>query len=127
MNRVYMSISFKRHLMVWYGLLVNTPIYRGSLIGWIFGLFGQRGVTINGVIHLTNKAPDLNSTEGIILIGHELYHVEQQREMGWWRFLTSYIWHWRPKHIGRGYEHPLEIEAYIRSSDIRKRLLRGHK
>jgi hypothetical protein len=109
----------------WYDehLLSDTPVLRSSVFGWLFGLFGQDAVTINKTVHLTDKAPeDLSSQSGIALLGHELYHVVQQHEMGWWGFLLRYLWHWRPKHIKRGEEHPLEEPAYAREREIRSSL-----
>ncbi len=98
-------------------------LLQGSIFGWAFGLLGQAAVTVNGRVHLTSKAPaDLESVEGTALIGHELYHVEQQAEMGWWGFLARYVWGWRPVHIKDGSIHPLEAPAYARQKEIKSRL-----
>lgn len=91
---------------------------RGSLFGWVFGRFGQHAATINRTVHLTPRAPDLESVPGVVLLGHECYHVLQQQEMGWWRFLAAYICRWRPSHVSRGWEHPLERPAYERGREV---------
>lgn len=110
-------------LAFWYGTLPPAVrVLRGSIIGWMFGLSGQHAVTINGTVHWTKHAPALESAEGTPLLGHELFHVVQQREMGWWRFLAGYVWHWRPRHIRRGWEHPYEVPAYARGREIRAAL-----
>ena len=123
-KRVLIPQSSVQKLTQWYSehLINNTPVRQGTMFGWLFGLFGQAGVTINKTIHLTERAPDLASRSGIILIGHELYHVLQQQEMGWCRFLLCYIWYWRPRHIKNGREHPLEKPAYTRGDEIRSTL-----
>ena len=106
----------------WYDreFLDNTPVLRGSLFGWIFGASGQHAVTINRTVHLTRHAPDPDTPAGIMLLGHELYHVVQQTELGWWRFLFRYIIGWRPSHISNGRSHPLEMPAYERGDEIRR-------
>jgi hypothetical protein len=113
-------------LSAWYdeSLLMETPILRGSIFGWFFGLMNQAAVTINRTIHLTGKPPggDLSTVSGVALIGHELYHVKQQQEMGWWPFLLRYTWYWRPRHIKNGAEHPMEKYAYDRGREIEKAL-----
>ena len=106
-------------LAPWYGTLPQeVRVLRGSVLGWLFGLTGQHAVTINGTIHWTKHATPLAGNKATALLGHELFHVVQQQEMGWWRFLTGYIWHWRPKHVRRGWEHPYEVPAYARGSEI---------
>ena len=104
--KVVLHQSAVRSLSAWYDkrLLVETPILKSSVFGWVFGLMNQAAVTVNRVIHLTGRPPgvDLTSISGIALIGHELYHVKQQQEMGWWRFILRYMWYWRPKHITGG-------------------------
>jgi hypothetical protein len=119
-KRVTLSPDSVNKLTTWYhqSVLSGTPILQHSIFGWLFGLFKQHGVTINKTIHLTNRAPKIDSDSWIALIGHELIHVLQQQEMGWWKFLAKYIWHWRPKHINRGREHPLEKRAYARQDEI---------
>jgi len=119
-ERVVMPQSSARELTRWYNehLINNTPLLQDSNFGWLFGLFGQAAVTINKTVHLTHKAPDLASHSGIVLLGHELYHVLQQQEMGWCRFLLRYLWHWRPWHVTQGRKHPLEEPAYARGDEI---------
>lgn len=116
--------SVKGSLAQWYGeqLLENTRVLHGSVIGWVFGMFRQAAVTIHNTVHLTPKAPDLESVSGTVLLGHEYVHVLQQQEMGWWSFLTRYVWHWRPRHIRQGWKHPLEEPAYARGEEIRRAL-----
>lgn len=104
-----------------YDLQRQTPILRSAFLGRVFGLLGQLAVTVNGTIYLTRHAPmDLESVEGTVLIGHELFHVVQQREMGWWSFLARYILNWRPTQIRDGRTHPLEAPAYARGEEIRQ-------
>ena len=124
-KRVVMPQSSTQKLTRWYDehLLNNTTLLRDSIFGWIFGLFRQAAVTINKTIHLTHNAPaDLSSNSGIVLLGHELYHVLQQQEMGWCSFLLRYLWHWRPWHVTQGRKHPLEEPAYARGDEISETL-----
>ncbi len=124
-NKVPLPQDSTQKLTRWYDeqILSMTPLLRRSFFGWLFGLFGQAAVTINKTIHLTRHAPDgLSSLAGLALIGHEMYHVIQQRQMGWWTFLLRYVWHWRPRHIKRGAEHPLERLAYERQREIEQAL-----
>jgi len=124
-KRVVIPQNSTQKLASWYDehLLNNTPVLRNSVFGWLFGWFGQAAVTINKTVHLTRNAPDdMTSLPWIELLGHELYHVIQQQEMGWCRFLFNYVWYWRPKHITRGKEHPLEEPAYARQDEIRSAL-----
>ena len=109
-----------QRLTQWYSreLLENITIVRGSVQGSLFGLLGQRAVTINQTVHLTGRAPDLDSHWGIALLGHECFHVVQQQEMGWWTFLVRYLVNWRPWHITDGSKHPLEKPAYERQREI---------
>lgn len=119
---VEVSAEAKVILIQWYGreILDETPVLRGSLFGWIFGASGQHAVTINRTVHLTRHAPDPETQAGITLLGHELFHVVQQTELGWWRFLIRYIAGWRPSHITNGRSHPLERPAYERGDEIRR-------
>ena len=127
-HRVPLPPTAVETLSAWYSpdLLGSVRFLRGSLIGWLFGRFGQVATTINGTIHLTPHAPDLATPRGIALASHELYHVIQQREAGWWRFFLRYLWRWRPGHIRDGRSHPLEAPAYLRGDEVR-RALRGEK
>lgn len=119
-ERVWMPQSTAQELTRWYSedLVRSTPLLKGTFFGWLFGLFRQAAVTINRSVHLTPKAPDLASHSGIVLLGHELYHVLQQQEIGWWSFLLRYLWHWRPWHVTQGRKHPLEEPAYTRGDEI---------
>lgn len=113
--------SVRQRLGPWYSnkLMAETPIFRGSTLGWLFGQFKQHAVTINKKVYLTPSAPDLESSWGTALLGHEYYHVLQQQEMGGWNFLAHYLWRWRPSHIKHGHKHPLEAPAYARGEEIR--------
>lgn len=123
-RRVLLSPEAVQKLAPWYdqGLLRGTRVLHGSLFGAVFGWFGQAAVTVNGAVHLTRRAPDLESVGGMALLAHELYHAAQQREMGWWRYLGRYVWRWRPRHISRGWEHPMEAAAYARGAEVRQAL-----
>ena len=124
-QRVALSPQALRALATWYpsDLLETTPFLRGSLIGRLFGAWGQAAVTVNRRVHLTPRAPtDLTSRVSILLAAHELYHVMQQQEMGWPRFLARYIWRWRPGHVKEGWRHPLEAPAYARADEVRRAL-----
>jgi hypothetical protein len=118
------SRSVRERLGRWYSeqLMEETPISRGSAIGWLFGKFKQQAVTINKRVYLAPDAPDLEYMSGIALLAHEYYHVRQQQEMGWWNFLARYLWHWRPSHIKDGRSHPLEAPAYTRAEEILSKL-----
>lgn len=123
-RQVTLSIQTKQRLVPWYStaLLDGTKVLRGSLFGKTFGWFGQAAVTVNGTVHLTPRAGDVESIPGTALLAHELFHVVQQREMGWWRYFFRYLWRWRPKHIKRGWEHPMETPAYARGAEVRQAL-----
>lgn len=121
-TRVPVPTQTAAKLEQWYGRLpLEVCVLRGSFFGWLFGLTGQHAVTINGTVHWTKHAPALSESSGISLLGHELFHVVQQREMGWARFLAGYVWRWRPVHIKRGWEHPYEAAAYRRGREIMRR------
>ncbi len=101
-------------LQPWFGEnleVASVPLSDRGLLSSLFWLLGQWAVTWNGTIHLTNRAPFYiaNSTiipkeEGVDahearanalwLISHECLHVQQQREMGWRRFLVAYVRQW---------------------------------
>ena len=114
--------STKQILKAWYAeqMIDATPVLHGSFLGWLFGRFNQHAVTINGTVHLTSKADALDSPEGVVLLGHEYYHVVQRGEMGWWSFLARYLWGWRPSHVRDGRKHPLEAPAYARGDEVRR-------
>jgi hypothetical protein len=117
---VAVSPEVKQKLSHWYDtdLLDSVSVLKGSIPGRIFGTFGQHAVTINGKVHLTSSADDLESDKGTVLLGHECFHVVQQQQMGWWGFLIKYIAAWRPSHIKHGSRHPLEAPAYERGREI---------
>ena len=107
-------------LGAWYSaeLLGDLILLEGSFFGWVFGRSGQHAVTINQTVHLTSRAPELDSDAGIALVGHECFHVAQQRKLGWWQFFWKYVLKWRPAHVKRGWEHPMEKPAYERGREI---------
>lgn len=121
-ERVKIPESTVQELTRWYSeeLIRSTPFLKSTFFGWLFGRFGKGAVTINKSVHLTGKPRDLDPTSrsGIVLLGHELYHVLQQQEMGWWRFLSRYLWHCRPRHVKQPRKHPLEKQAYARQDEI---------
>ena len=110
----------KKILGRWYDrkILDETPVLRGSLFGAIFGISKQHAVTINRTVHLTSHAPDPDTPLGIMLLGHELFHVVHQMELGWWRYLIRYLAGWRPSHISNGRNHPMERPAYERGDQL---------
>ena len=114
----------RAHLARWYGehLPRDVVVLRGSWFGRLFGALRQSAVTINGTVHWTRGAPDLKTDEGIALLGHEIYHVLQQVQMGWWRYFVLYSVRWRPSHIRGGWRHPMERAAYDRGREIRDAL-----
>lgn len=123
-QRETISQEVCERLSRWYPpeLVGGTRVLRGSLFGWVFGRFGQGAVTINGTVHFTPLAPDVRTRWGTALLGHELFHVEQQARMGWWRFLLRYALSWRPGQVRNGGSHPLEAPAYRRGEEVYKAL-----
>ena len=122
---VEISSSSREKLRQWYSdeLIGQARFVRRTWIGSLFGVFNQAAVTINGKVHLTPKAPDdLEDAYGVSLVGHELFHVEQQYVMGWIGFLVRYVSGWRPSHISDGGSHPLEAPAYRRGENIKRTL-----
>lgn len=121
MTKVVISEEVKRKLSCWYSpeFIDATPIYQGTLIGRIGGLFGQAAVTWNKKIHLTPNMPNgiLDDSDTSIL-GHELYHVQQQNSFGWLPFWVEYVLYWRPWYIKNAKAHPLEEYAYYRQEAI---------
>ena len=105
---ITVSPEVKQKLSHWHDadFLDGISVLKGSFPGRLFGTFGQHAVTINGTVHLTSSADDLESDKGNILLGHECFHVVQQQQMGCWRFLARYIEGWRPSHIKHGPLHP---------------------
>ena len=88
-RRLVISDDVKAVLRQWYSdaVLDDTLVLEGSFFGWLFGLSGQHAVTINKTVHLTKNARAEGTTGRTVLIGHELFHVVQQHDMGWWPFL----------------------------------------
>ena len=118
-------------LQPWFGddLDVSTVrLLERGLLSVFFGAFGQWAVTWNGTVHLTVRAPFRIESEGILargeskdsdeakanalwIIAHECLHVQQQRQMGWGRFLIAYAREWL-RHRG---------SSRNRSKDLRTR------
>lgn len=122
-TRVILTDRTKEILKEWYDeSLLATPIFVGTRIGAFFGLLGQRATTINGVVHLTSNAQHPHTDERIALIGHELFHVEEQKRIGWGRYLWNYLRLWRPIHLAKGHLHPMESGAYDREIVILEHL-----
>ena len=126
-NRAALSDEVKAALRLWYpdAVMDGVLVLRGSFFGWLFGLNGNHAVTINGTVHVTRRAPPEGSLAWTALMGHELYHVEQQAAMGWWPFLLRYLWRYRPRHLRSARSHPYEIPAYERGAEIRAALGAG--
>ena len=101
-------------LQHWFGDGLDTSTVsledRGFLC-FAFGLLKQWAVTWNGRVHLTKRTPFIVESTGVSprregmdanearanalwLISHECLHVQQQREMSWWRFLFAYGRQW---------------------------------
>ena len=123
-KRASLSIAVRDALRPWYSdeVMDGVPVLRGSFFGWLFGLNGNQAVTINGTVHVTRRAPLEGSLGWTVLLGHELFHMEQQAAMGWWRFLLRYLWRYRPRHLRSARSHPYEIPAYERGAEIRAAL-----
>ena len=119
-TRVQMSARAKDVLSKWYDpqLLETTLVFQGSSWGKFFGAFGQRAVTLNKVVHLTKNAHDPDTDDGIMLLGHEFFHVEHQLRDGWGSYIRAYMRGWRPWHIWAGHKHPMEVEAYRRGDEV---------
>jgi hypothetical protein len=60
---VTVSPEVKQKLSHWYDadILDRVAVVQGSIPGRLFGTFGQHAVTINGTVHLTSSADDLES------------------------------------------------------------------
>ena len=127
-KKAALSLEVRAALRPWYSdaVMERVPVLRGSFFGWLFGLNGNHAVTINGTVHVTKRAVPEGTLNWTVLMGHELYHVEQQASMGWWRFLARYLWRYRPRHLWNARTHPDEIPAYARGREIRERLGAGH-
>ena len=52
-----------------------------------------------------------------MLVGHELFHVQDPLARGGGVYLIVYIRGWRPAHIKNGSSHPMERDAYARGSE----------
>jgi hypothetical protein len=63
------------------------------------------------IIYFAAGMYDPYSAEGIAIIGHEITHSAQYKEIGTWRFRALYLWEW-----ARGfYKHLSIIDAYSRN------------
>lgn len=105
----------------------SVRINQGGVLGFLFGVMGQWAVTWNQTVNLTPRATlyirgeqivpkkgevpvESFMAQAIALLGHECWHVKQQREMGWWPFLGAYIREWLAH--GGGRDNKLEMPAY---------------
>ena len=81
---ITVSPEVKQKLIYWYDadFLDGISVLKGSLPGRLFGTFGQHAVTINGTVHLTSSADDLESDKGTVLLGHECFHVDKTATNG---------------------------------------------
>lgn len=70
-------------------------------------------ITFGNTIHLYKaKKDDLLSDER--WLRHELKHIEQYQQLGFWKFILKYFW-WSIKY--GYYNNPLEIEARLAEAD----------
>ena len=84
-------------------------------------IFRQGAVTWNKVVNFARDPYDPETPRGLALIAHEMVHVRQQRQQGWWPFLVQYLWLLR-KRAFRGSQnrnHPLEQPAYELAAEVR--------
>ncbi|GEM_PF-5712009 len=105
----------------------SVRIKQGGFLGFLFGVMGQSAVTWNQTVNLTPRATlyvqgeriepknsevpmEKFTPQVVALLGHECWHVKQQREMGWWPFLWAYIREWLAH--GGGRDNKLEMPAY---------------
>lgn len=114
------------------GQFFNWPIddVEVRYSGWqcfVFNVFRQYAVTWNGVIYITPYGEMQTTKSAEELFAHELVHVKQQRDMGWWRFLWAYIDQWfeAATHRRPVSDMPLEMEAYEKSWGVRDALQQG--
>jgi hypothetical protein len=80
-------------------------------------LLGVAAITLNRRVYILGKhwRDDVGTAA---LLVHEALHVRQQRSMGWWRFLLSYLW-WRVRHPRTPIRHhPLEAPAYDLADEV---------
>lgn len=130
-------------LQPWFGKdldVASVRLENRGLLSFVFGLLRQWAVTWNGTVHLTRRAPYSVEAQGIIpkregvaanearanalwLIAHECLHVQQQREMGWWRFLVAYGWEWL-RHRG-GSRNKFEGPAYALGDRVYQAQMQG--
>jgi hypothetical protein len=99
--------------------LRSVRMKQKGLLCILFGLLGQWAITWNQTINFTWRAPFTIQDGGVVgrrkgesaqetwaaamwLISHECLHVQQQRELGWGRFLWAYVKQWLRHKGGRG-------------------------
>lgn len=88
-----------------------------GLIAWLLRhSFKQGAVTWNGVVNFALSPYDPDTPGGLAMIAHEMMHVRQQRQQGWWCYLARYAWPLRHAQY-RGHNNPT-----IRSKPLRTRL-----
>ena len=128
-------------LQSWFGNDLDVASVRlkdRGLLAVTFGLLGRWAVTWHGTVHLTQNAPFTVGAEKILsrqhgddpeearadalwIISHECLHVQQQREIGWWRFLVAYSWEWL-RH-GGGSGNRFEGPAYTLGDRVYQALM----
>ena len=130
-------------LQPWFGDELDVSTVRlldRGLLSVVFGALGQWAVTWNGTVHLTARAPFRIESERIVargeskdsdeakanalwIIAHECLHVQQQREMGWGRFLVAYVSEWL-LHRGES-SNRLEGPAYELGDRVYQDFMKG--
>ena len=61
-----------------------------KIIGWLNKAKGGFAITISATCTLYSKSEyDIHSDWR----RHELVHQRQIKELGWWRFMTKYLWY----------------------------------
>lgn len=95
--------------------------YKTKLVfnNWIPKLLGVGAITIYPWVFIANKKEDVQAT----LVAHEMIHIWQVRQHGWFSFYISYLLYWlagliRYKKHKTAYRYiPYEVMAYARQDD----------
>lgn len=98
--------------------LRKVRLHTGGPVGWYLRLLGRAGVTVGHHVFFV----DARARQSLPLLAHELVHVAQFRELGFFRFLLRY---WRDMaRAGFRYSRklPLEAPAYARQREAEERL-----
>lgn len=104
-------------------LLDEAKFYR---TGVITNLFGMGGITFSKsrIVMGRNVTCSTHDKWVSTIVFHELVHVAQQKDLGWFGFMATYIWEWikcgfsyrRMKQIG------IEKEAYAKQGEYSKEI-----